>query len=312
MAKAKSKHSSNLITALKFVNLTGANFCSIGDNLVSAFTENFAMGFPIEEDLVAQANIKYLLKSLLKANEHATITQLDLNKLHVNSEGLEVYVNCEKQQMHVKPDNPEFPIDIQFAIGLETVLPICGSFGDHIAMKTVLVKANSFFTTNRYCLVQYWHGLNIPDFIVAKKFCDLILKTKKEATAIGISKNSVTVYFKDGAWIMGRNFVEGWIDPNNILKYNCNFEPISEEFQNALRAVPGFSESGMVYCGPECLQSHPEIQQGASYAVPGLPEGAVYGSKELEYLGKHGEQICFDGKTLYFTGKNLIGAISSR
>jgi len=69
----------------------------------------------------------------------------------------------------------------------------------------------------------------------------------------------------------------------------------------------------VAYCGSECLQSHPEKQQGASYPVPGLPEGAVYGVKELEYLYKFACSVSFaDSKVLHFSGKNLRGAISSR
>jgi hypothetical protein len=311
--KAESKHSNNLMNALKFVGMCGAEYCSIGSNIVTAFTDNICMGFPIEEDLNAQAHIKKLYQSLLKSGEIVAITQLELNKLHVNSGDLQVYIASSEKIIHIESDKKQIELDSRFTKSIENLLPIVSAFGDQISTKTILCHEQSMFATNRYILIEYWHGTSLPFLNMSKKFCDLILKTKKEVTFIGFSENSLTVYFKDESWIMGRVSKEQWINPYAILNKECNYKDISSEFLKALQAVPTFSDTGLAYCINGCLQSHPNAKDGASYPVPDLPEGSIFGVKELNFIYKNAMQIDMSNPNfLYFIGKNLRGAISSR
>jgi hypothetical protein len=312
--KAQSTHSNNLMSALKFVGISGADFCSISQNIVTAFTEHVCIGHPIEEDLNAQAHIKKLYQSLLKSGEKTTITQLELSKLHVNSGVLQVYIACSEKINQILPDAPFIEIDRRFTDSIETLLPLVSVYGDTISTKTILCNDKSMFATNRYILTEYWHGIYLPFLNMSKKFCDIVLKSKKEVNHLGYSENSITVYFKDKSWIMGRVSKDNWINPYAILdKRRCSYEPISDDFKMALKAVPGFSDSGLAYCASGCLQSHPSAKDGASYPVPGLPEGGVFGVKELNYLNKNADMLDMSDKEfIMFTGKNIRGAIVSR
>lgn len=312
MGRQKKAPEAGLIAALKFVKLCGAEFCSIGQNSVIAFTDHVCMGFPIEEDLTADAHIENLLKSLLRSNEHTTITQLDLHKLHVNTGDLKVYVDCIDKKAQIKPDVPAFAIDSRFTNAIEKLIPIVSSFGNHIAMKTMLFSKQSVFATNKFLLAEYWHGLDLPVCILSKKFLELVLKSKKEVAGFANSNNSVTVYFKDNSWIMGRNIDEKWIDARTILNEELQPKPISVELSKALGAVPQFSSDGLAYCRAGSLQSHPTAENGASYAVLGLPDGPIYGVKDLKFLLLNASEIEFRNNFIYFFGKNLRGVISDR
>jgi len=310
---AKSEHSSKLINGLKFVSLSKAEYCSIANNLITAFTDDICMGFFIEENLNVHAHIKKLQQSLLKAIGQTTITQLELTKLHVNSGELQVYINCNAQIEHAKPDEKKIELNENFVKAIHTLLPLVSLHGNHISEKTMLANKQSLFATNRFIIVEYYHGIELPYLNISKKFCDLIIKAKKDAKYLGFSENSVTVYFVDDSWIMGRISKEEWFNPYSVIESKGNFQPISDEFKAALRSVPGFSDTGLAYCAKGCLQSHPDGKDGAFYPVPGLPEGAKYGVKDLAFLYKNGNEICFDNpKVLYFYGENLRGAISSR
>lgn len=310
--KSKSEHSSNLASALKFVGMTGAEYCHIGSNLVTAFTDQIAIGFPIEEDLNAQAHIKNLYKSLCKSNEQTAITQLDLHKLHVNSGNLQVYIPCIEKINHIEPDKKVYEINESFVNNIEKVLPLVSAFGEHISMKTILIFNGCFFATNRFCIVQLFHGLNLPFLNISKKFCDLILKSKKKVSNLGYSENSITVYFEDESWIMGKISKEEWINPFSILDKVVNFNDFSLEMFKAIENVSSFSTSGKLYSKANCLQSHPEALEGASYPILGLPDGGIYGVKDLAFLAKNAQTFGVDGLRLYFLGNNLRGCISSR
>ena len=314
--KKESEHSSNLIKALKFIALSGATYCLIRNGWITAVTDTICMGNPIDEDLEAKAHIKNLCQSLIKAQGHTSITQLNLTKLFVNNGDFQVYIDCAENVEHVKADDIKMELNNNFLTALATVLPVCSAFGEHIAMKTILLYGQSLYATNRFMLVEYWHGNTFFEkgLAMPKKFCDLVIKSKKEVLGIGYSNNSVTVIFKDASWIMGRISNELWMNAEAILSNEAiNPIPISEEFQKAARMVPAFSDTGLVWSLNGCLQSHQDEAQGASYPVPNLPDGGCYGVKEIDFLIKNAKQISMENpKMLYFFGDSLRGVISSR
>jgi len=311
--KSKSLHSSGLLNALSFVGMNGAEYCQIGHNWVTSITDNICMGFAIEETLACQANIKALTHSLTRAKDQVTITQLDIDKLHVSSNGLEVYVNCEAEVKHVEPDKRFCAIDSRFTKCLDILHSIVSAHGDHISVKSVLCYGSSCFATNRHILIEFWNGIDLPYCKLSKKFVDLILKSKKEVEYFGYSISSVTVYFKDGSWIMGRQEKGDWINPFEILNVPTEMQPLTANFKTSLKAVLGFAGATTVTWGAGRLQSHAGEREGAISAIADLAEGGTYGTKEMKFLLDNGNEFCIDAnKVVRFFGSNIRGAISSR
>lgn len=312
MRKSKSEHSATLIDALKFVGLSGAEYCSIGQGFVTAYTDAICMGHPITEDLNAQAHIKSLQQSLIKSEKETTITQLDLSKLQVNSGELQVYINCSDKVEQIKPDFNGIKINKLFTEALHILLPIVARTDSNVSARTILVYGESLFATNRFMLVECWHGSNLPYTNMSRKFCDLIVKSKKEVAEFCSSTNSVTVYFNDGCWIMGRIDKENWINPFEHLHNPDGSVNIDDELRESLRLVPGFNGTDLAYQVAGRLQSDPAKGVGASYPCASMPDGAIYGTKDLKFLLKYGKQISFNEQTLYFFGDKMRGVISSR
>jgi len=312
MRKSKSSHSATLIDALKFVGLSGAEYCSIGQGFVTAYTDTVCMGHPITEDLNAKAHIKSLQQSLIKSEHETTITQLDLSRLQVNSGELQIFINCSEKVEQPKPDFDGIKISKEFLLGLHELLPIVLKADSNISAKTIMTFGESIFATNRFILVERWHGANLPFTNMSRKLCDLIIKCKKEVAEFCKSDNSVTIYFSDRCWIMGRISPELWINPFEILNKELVQSNINDELQESLRLVPGFNGSSLAYQVNGRLQSEPAQGAGASYPCGQLPDGGIYGVKELKYLQKYGKQISIIGDDIYFFGDKMRGAISSR
>lgn len=311
--KSKSQHSSGLLNALSFVGMNGANYCQIGRKFVTSITDNICLGHPIDEELECQANIKAFSQSLTRATDQVTITQLDIDKLHVGSNGMEVYVNCEKEIKHVKPDSQHCAIDSRLIKCFDILRSIVSTTGDCSSVKTVLFYGQSCFATNRHILVESWHGIELPYCNVSKKFADIVLKSKKEVEYFGYSDSSVTIYFKDGSWIMGRQEKEAWINPFDILNVESQPNPIDEAFKTSLKAVLGFAGATTVTCSNGRLQSHAVAEQGAVAGTGGLPEGFTYGIKEMKFLLDRGISLDQSNPSiLRFFGDKIRGCISAR
>lgn len=311
--KSKSEHSSGLLNALSFVGMNGAEYCQIGHGMVTSITDNICLGYPIEETLECQANIKALSQSLTRSKENVTITQLDMDKLHVSSDGLQVYVNCEQEIKHVTPDQKSGLLDSRFTLALRVLYPVVSASGDCVSVKTVLLYGQSCFATNRHILVESWHGLDLPFCNIGKKFVDIILKSKKEVESFGNSTSSVTVHFKDGSWIMGRQEKGDWINPFEILNAETNPMPLSEDFKHGLRGVLDFCGSITVSCIDGRLRSHTGDNEGAMAFIGGLPEGVLYGAKEMRFLREYAVSMDVSNPAVIrFFGDKIRGAISAR
>lgn len=313
MPRQKKQAEKGLIAALKFVKLSGAKFCSIKNNQIIAFTNEICMGFSIEEDLNAYAEIESLLHSLQKAGEQTAITQIDVFKLHVNSGELQIYINCIEKMPEIQPDQMQFEIDSRLTKAIEILSPIVSARGENLILKTFLNKGRSLFATNRFLIAEYWHGLDLPNMIFSKKFAEILLKSKKAPTVFGFSNNSLTIYFNDNSWIMGRILNENWPDVESILNKNEISYQLSEDYFKALAGVSPFSDTDMLYCANGCLQSHPEAGKGASYPVACLVDGSAYSVKDSAFLLRNATeaQICQDGSIKFFN-KDLRGIIASR
>lgn len=307
----KPEHSSRLIEGLSFVELSNAIYCEIGNNTITVATDDLCMGFPIEEDLHAKAHIAHLKNALLKSPDKTAITQLELTKLHVNSEKFEVYVNCECEIKHATPDNVLGIVSNDFTSFIKILLPLLSLTGSP-SQKSILSWNNSFFATNRKILVQIWHGENLPFFQMSKEFCKVVVKSKKQISAFGKSDNSITFYFSDGSWVMGR-LVEGdWINPEEFL-FNCEYFDISNELELAFETVKDFCPSGVLHCRSGALASQPASQDGVIYPVANLPEGPSFTIKDFSFMLKNANKINMTKLDIWaFCKDNLRGIISTK
>lgn len=294
--------------------MSGATYCSIGSNFVTVTTDHLAMGAPIIDEFTAQAHIKDLIKSLTKASEQTAITLFD-EALHVNSGDLQVYVdlNDNINTKRVIPDTRNFPLTDSFIKGLTVLNPIVSANGDHVSVKTILLKDHSMFATNRYLLAEFWHGMPISSVGIqlSKKMVDIIVKCKKPLSSIGFCDTSATIYFSDNSWIMCRQGKEKWYSVDGILPTG-EAPLIEHHFGLACGAVLPFC-TDIVHCLNNGLTSDTSSSKGASYPCHGLPDGAIFGAKDLAFLAKNATHIDWkDSKKVAFFGDMLRGVLCDR
>ena len=308
MATKKAEHSSGLIKALKFMELCGSEHCFIGSNQVTAYTNSVAVGHPIEEDLNAIAHIKFLKNALLKSPLQTKITQLELSKLQVDTGEFTVYVNAGAEYAHTSPDEFVGQLPASLGASLASCLPLLvgnDSFG------SAYLRNGSLFATNRRVLVEFWHGLHLPELLIPKELIKVFSKTKKQLAGFGFSENSVTLYFSDGSWAMARSKKPDWFEPYDFFNKTPNPVELSIEFAKAVSIIKPFCNEGKLYFIGNAICSHSSYD-GAKFNIASSTPKAVFMLKDIEFLLSKFKQFdCVSDATKWeFFGDNVRAVVA--
>lgn len=313
MATKKPEHSSGLIKALKFVELSGSEHCFIGSNQITAYTDSIALGHPIEEDLNAIAHIKFLKNALLKSPNQTKITQLELAKLQVDTGEFTVYVNAEAAYVHACPDAFAGSLGGVLGEGFRVLAPLLtiGEKSETPIFSSILMRSGSIFASNRRVLAEFWHGFSTPELNIPKDLIKLIVKSKLEIVGFGFSENSVTFYFKNGSWAMGRLVKGNWIEPNQFFDSESKHVDIPSELVKGISAVRPFISEGNIYFNETSVCSH-KSYDGAKFNLSFPHSNARFNFKDIEWIISNFTQFDCSGLDKWsFFGNNIRAVIAS-
>lgn len=312
MATKRAEHSSGLIRALKFMELSGSEHCFIGSNQITAYSESIAVGHPIEEDLNAIAHIKYLKNALLKSPTQTKITQLELSKLQVDTGEFTVYVNAGAEYAHTSPDAFVMQLPASLGQAMVALLPLVGTSGDNPALGSILLRSGSMFATNRRVLAEYWHGIDLPVLNIPKELVKVVAKSKKNLSGFGFSENSITFYFTDGSWAMGRLVKGSWFEPTEFFNPNAKLVDIPKDFAQGISAIKPFVDAGKIYFPGNAVCSHKEYN-GAKFNLANPTPEAIFALKDFEWiLANFSWFDCnTDSGRWYFFGENIRCVLAS-
>lgn len=309
-----------LFEALKFVNVAQVNdgtplqtHVKISGGWVVAFDGIVSAGSPVPIDLTACPHSKRLTEALGLCGNEFTISQLDESKLCIQTAKFKAFVPC----LHVDtlatvpPDAPCAAINDELAVALDAVHMQPHENDKRIIADTLLVRSGSALGTDGVVLLEYWHGIDLPQLIIPKQFALAICKTKKPLSKLGFSPYSVTVYFDDNSWLRSQLYIEQWPNVDNILNVQTNPFNIPPDFFEGLRHVIHACNDTSVLFSHNRLHSHESEVVGASYIVDGLPAGPCFSARRLLELEHFMKQVDFtsDRNVARFFGNNVRGAI---
>lgn len=310
--KSKSSTSEKLIAALNFIKVAQSNkeedvlykkHCILHEHNAMAYDGVITVGCKIEEDLSVCPHTFQFIAALERTKKEVSITELD-GRLSVKSEGFSAFVPCNHEPMPLLlPDPAVAPISDTLRIGFDM---ISGFTVDNDKKKivecSILLQANSMFATDGACMLEFWHGIDLPTCVLPKSFVSAIMNTKKPLKAFGYSGNSCTFWFEDDSWIKTQLFDESWPDISRVFK-ECNPEPLPKGFYSALRDIEPFSDGKeaekVVYFYDGQLQSHRNASEGACCEVA-VKHGPAFNIKRLKRIEHCIETVDFYSQNCMF------------
>lgn len=301
------------------VDLVAKTHCRLAGNFAVAFDGVLALGHPIEEELSICPHTYRLSDALAKCKKAMSITQLDGDRLVIKSGNFRVVIPCLNPAAlpYARPDDRAGEVTDALKEGFAALNPIVSGTGHTHVESSLLLNNNSMVATDRQIMLEYWHGINLPDGLaIPKAALTAVGKIKLQLVGIGVSDRTVTFHYENGAWLRTQLYAEPWPDVYSVLNRGDPHKGVDvpPAFFDAVEAVAPFSDAGEVYTTDKGLASHNTEAAGATYELKGVPPGLCFNAKYLLTMKDTAKRIDLVGSNgvSFFYGDRVRGAISQR
>lgn len=333
MARPKKKtkpkqEQSKLQQALNFVkvaqhdkqnDLALRTHCRLAAGYVVAFDGVLALGYPIDEELNLCPQTFRLIDALKRCKQALSITQMENNSLVIKSGGFRAVIPCLNPAAlpYAGPDQQVGVLDNTIREGFALLNPIVTGAGPTTVEASLLLQNNSMVATDRQVMLEFWHGISLPDGLaVPKQAINAICKIDLDLVGIGVSDRTITFHYDGGAWLRTQLYAEQWPDISKILNAGdpSKAQPVPPAMFEAIDAVSSFSTDGAIHTLEGQISSHTTPDAGASYELDGITPGLCFGFKHLSAVKHVATSIDLVGQNgiTYFYGERTRGAISQR
>lgn len=318
-----------LLTALEFIKVAQTDtfggsvpmteHCRLADGFAVAFDGVLAAGHPIEEELNVCPHTHRLIDALKRCKKAVSITQLDGDKLVIKAGAFRAVIPCLNVAAvpYTTPDHKAGTITDVIKEGFALLNPIVKGAGHTVVEASLLLNNNSMIATDRQVMLEFWHGINLPNGLAIPKAALVAVKAiSAPLVGIGVSDRTVTFHYGNGAWLRTQLFAEAWPDVNAVLNKGDAHVAVKvpDGLFDAVDAVASFNPEGVVYTNDAGIASHAQEGVGATYEVKGVPPGLCFNAKHLMYAKEFITRIDLVGRDgiTFFYGDNVRGALTQR
>lgn len=303
----------------KGLDLALKSHCRLANGYAVAFDGVLAIGHPIEEELNVCPHTFRLIDALKRCKTTLSITQLDGDKLVIKSGGFRAVIPCLNPAAipYAVPDASVGVIDDTLKEGFALLNPIVSGAGATTIEASLLLQNNSMVATDRHVMLEYWHGINLPDGLaVPKAAITAVIKIARPLVGIGVSDRTITFHYEGGAWLRTQLYGEPWPDIGRVL--NQGDPHVAKEVPPALfeavEAVASFSPDGAIHTFDGAVSSHSTEGAGATYEMKGVTPGLCFGFKHLLIAKNIAKTIDLVGTSgiSFFYGDRTRGAFTQR
>jgi hypothetical protein len=330
--KRKKKATENsLLAAMRFVSIAqksvGAceqTHCRLFNNLASGSNGIISTGHKIQEDIQVCPHTITLTAALESLPDSKfSLTHLENNRLAVRAEQFEAIVHClnSNELPVVGPDAASYLIDERFIKSLDIAGQLVADGANKVINSSLQLRNGSVLSSNGSVILQAWHGVAMPDLLIAPKALAVAAKKASSKTLyrFGFSDTSLTLHYDDGAWLKTQLFPASTELPD-LLKYLdiAGLTPVTipEGFFELVKRLEPFSEDGQVlFSGGEARTTTHSLSTYAVESTKHLRGLAMsFSIKSLLTIQPYVNKVHFNatqGVTLFF-GDNVRAAVATK
>lgn len=320
--KPKALPNSSLIRALKLVQPlmkkagdVSQQHCLVHDNLLVASTGMITIGTRIQEDLSACPHVNQFLDALQCCEEETSITQLSDYALSVMSGDFKAVVACvTHNEIERAPELEEakYPINDSVKNAFAALLPLVSESPENLLFGSVLLQSGSAVATNGACLVEYWHGLDLPTIFIPKQAASIISKHPAELQFFGFSGNAITFYFSDESFVRTELYNLPVPEYQKYLNIETDPKPLPKDFFKAVESIRSFSKDETIYFKDGFVSSNQNGDMTTFKIKIAIESDLILNSKHLMTLKHLIEKIDFSESEncLFFYSDFVRGRIN--
>jgi hypothetical protein len=322
-----SDNRTRLIDCLSFVSFASKDdetdkytYVKIKDGFMTAADHTILMGGPVDVDLELCLHGLQFKAALEQCGQNFQLVQMDKQAVSIRSDKFRALIPAIGADL-IAPytaDPPCGAMTDKIKTMFEILSPIVTCKDDRTINNCLQLNNNSGVATNGHVLLEYWHGINLPDNLkIPKRAIQAVAKVRKPLLYFGFTEHSVTFYFEDGYFIKTNLIATEYPDTKSLLDRNFNrqFYEKPSDFYKGLLAIHSFVVDDTIYFHRDFLATHASLEIGANYRIDGLPDYLSYSAKGLKFIEEYTHNINFptDQSTpLAFYSTNVRGLLMGK
>lgn len=282
---------------------------------VRGYNGTISLCSPIPFDIACKPKAEQLVRAIGNCSDTVKLSITQAGRLSIKSGSFRALVECvDGDTPHVLPSGEDVQVNgAAILAALKAVQPFIGEDASRPWCNGVLFRGPSVFATNNVTLVEYWAQDTLPVVVnIPRQAVREILRIGEPPTHAQCDSSSVTFHYDGGRWLRTHLLDCAWPDLSAVLDKPCTPAPIDPELFTGLATVKPFAdklERALFRDGH--IKTHATDEEGASYALAGLPPDGAYNISMLELL--EGVAVTADfslyPKPCLFFGENIRGAI---
>lgn len=287
----------------------------IENGMVRGYNGTIALCTPIPFDIACKPKAEPLVRAIGNCTETVRLSMTAGGRLSVRSGAFRALVECaEGPTPHVLPAGQEAPVNgVALLAALRAVQPFIGEDASRPWCNGVLFRGPSVFATNNVALVEYWAQETLPITVnIPRVAVKEILRIDEPPLRVQYEETSVTFHYEGNRWLRTHLLPSEWPDLSRVLDCPSNPSPVPAQLYDGLAVVKPFADKlERVIFRDGSLCTHSTDEEGATYAVEGLPPSGIYNIRMLELLNGTATAVDFTThpKPCLFFGENIRGAI---
>jgi DNA polymerase III sliding clamp (beta) subunit (PCNA family) len=282
---------------------------------VRGFNGTMALSSPISFDIDCKPNGEQLIKAVSRCEDTIQLSLTKAGRLSVKSGVFKAFVDCiESDNQHVQPEGDIVEFDGEVLLkAITTVSPFIGSDASRPWANGILIKGQGVFATNNVMLVECWIPTVFPRVVnLPRSAIREMLRIGEPPLYAQVADQSITFHYEGERWLRTQLYSANWPDLSKVLSRESLQQPIDSILFDGLDVIKGFTDKlGTVYFHENCIRTHKDELEGASFDIEGFTVTGKYNIDMLYLLKAAATTIDWTGYPgpCMFQGEGLRGAI---
>lgn len=290
---------------------------NIEDGRITGYNGAMALSSPLAVDIRAKPHAQTFIKAVNVCDGETALSLTKAGKLSIRSGKFRALINClpaDHPTPFIIPEGQVINLGDNFMDCIRALAPFQGVDASRPWACGIFLRNGSALATNNICLVEYWHGVNLPFAInIPSAAIAELIRIGENPTKVQMSKTSISFHFDGNRWLRTQLLATNW--PENVDRvFNLESNPreIPPGLFDALETIKPFIDDGArVFFTDTGIATSAEPEEATTVDVAGLQTGACFHYAMISLLKGAAKQIDFTTypKPCKFMGDKLRGVI---
>ncbi len=289
---------------------------NIADGRIVGFNGDMAISAPIGVDIRAKPHAQTFIKAVNSAQSEVALSLTQAGRLSLKSGKFRALIDClpDSAERFIIPEGEVISLGDNFLDCIKALSRFQGVDASRPWSSGIMLRSGSALATNNICLVEYWHGtqlpfpVNIPRPAVAE-----LLRIGENPEKVQATRNSISFHFSGNRWIRTQLLITEWPEQvDRILDCEGTPRVVPAGLFEGLETLKPFTDdSSRVFFTENGIATSFEPEIATTVDIEGLPTGGCFHHAMLSLLDGAATQIDFTTypKPCKFYGEKMRGVI---